>query len=365
MKIAIAGVLSKPIRKDIPGGTEVFTYLLVKGLVELGHEVTLYCAKGSKTAAQHQIEICDSREAIRTESNVELIYPYTLLQIRQILEDMKKQHFDIFHINCLKTFMFSYFADQIPIPIVHTIHRDFMSNKQLFTVYDRIGFHTNEYFVFVSENACRQSILQKNTHVIHNGIDVNDYPFLSAKNQSFFLWISRIDPLKGPKEAILSAKKTGERLILTGSRDKQKYEDYFKMEIQPLLDEKITYEEPSTFQRKIELFQKAKAFVFPIQWEEPFGLVVTESLSCGTPVITFDRGAMSEIVTNNVTGYIVPPKEGIDGIARAIKKMNTLSEEEYKEMRKNCRASIEKRFSYTFTAQSYEHLYRNILHTAH
>lgn len=361
MNIAIAGVVTKSITAHPLGGTEAFTYLLVKGLVERGHEVTLYCAEGSKTQAQHQIFVCSSQEAMRNESNVEFVYPYTLLEIRKILQDVKSSKFDILHVNFLKTFMLSYFASDIQIPILHTIHRDFMSSQHLYDVYNKIGFHQNEHFAFVSKRAQTLSILKDKIHVVYNGIDTNEYPYKSSFNQKEFLWLSRIDPLKGPKEAAQAAKIAGVKMVLSGDIDRQKYQDYFSSEITPLLSSDIIYEKPSTMEHKIDLYQKSRAYVFPIQWEEPFGLVVVEALSCGTPVITFNRGAMSEIIDNEVNGYLIEPEEGVDGIAKAIQKIKTMPEDAYAKMRLDCRRIAQEKFSYKKTAEGYENLYKSIL----
>lgn len=360
MKIAIAGVITKKIEPHPLGGTEMFTYLLVEGLVKKGHDVTLYCAKGSKTSATRQVEICEPAEAIGQESNVEFVYPYTLIEMRQILQDLGANKYDILHVSFLKTFMASFFADQIKIPLLHTIHRDFMENKRLHAVYQRIGFHPNEHFVFVSERARQRSLLKENTHAIHNGIDTQAYPF-SPECSDTFLWLSRVDELKGPKEAALAAQKAGVKLILSGDIDREKYQDYFDSEIKPLLSDSIVHEKPSTVERKIELYQKAKAFLFPIQWEEPFGLVVAEAMSCGTPVIAFNRGAMSEIIQDGVTGYLVDQGKGVEGIVEAINRLNSLSREEYAKMRQNARKRIEDNFSVARMVENYENLYKELI----
>ena len=359
MKIAIAAVITKKIEPHPLGGTEMFTYLLVEGLVKRGHDVSLYCAKGSKTSAR-QIEICEAEEAMGQESNVEFVYPYTLLEMRQILSDLEKENYEVLHINFLKTFMASFFANQIKIPLIHTIHRDFMESPRLHAVYEEIGFHPNEHFVFVSERARSRSLLKQNTHSIHNGIDTSNYPFSNEASDTF-LWLSRIDELKGPKEAALAAQKAGVRLILSGDIDREKYQKYFDLEIKPLLSDTIVYEKPSSVEHKLELYQKAKALLFPIQWEEPFGLVVAEAMSCGTPVIAFNRGAMPEIVQDGVTGFLVDYEKGVDGLAEAIGKLNSLTNEEYAKMRKNSRKRIQENFSAERMVGKYEKLYQDLI----
>lgn len=361
MNVAIAGVISKPIDENPFGGTEAFTFLLIKGLVELGHNVTLYCGEGSKTHAQQHVFICDPKIAMSSSSNVEFIYPYTLLEIRRILADMKEKKFDILHVNFLKTFMLSFFSKDIHLPILHTIHRDFFELKEFYNLYNAVGIGNNENFCFVSNNALKKSLLKKNVHSIHNGIDIDKYYPYHEKIYPNYLWLSRIDPLKGPHVAIQAAKETRVKLILSGDIDRAKYQTYFETSIQPHLNNHILYEAASGFNRKLELYQSARAFIFPIQWEEPFGLVIVEALSCGTPIITFKRGAMSELIIEGENGFLVDPKKGATGIAKAIKKMESLSLKEYTDMRQNCRRSVIKKFSYKSMATNYAMLYEKLV----
>lgn len=360
MKIAIAGVVTKPIIPHPLGGTERMTYLLVEGLVKRGHEVILYCAKGSTTSA-HQREICDASQAMGQESNIEFVYPYTLLEIRKIIEDTTTMQFDIIHVNILKSFMVSFFAPQISAPILYTLHRDFFSHPKIASVYQKIGIHDNEYFAFVSKNAAKRSLLKVRSSVIYNGIPSQEYPFATENNQQYFLWLSRMDPLKGPVDAIEAAKKAQVSLKMLGDIDRDFYEQYFVKEIQPFLSSQISYERGGSFEHKIDLYQEAKAFIFSSHWDEAFGLVVIEAMSCGTPVIAYKRGAMSELIEDGVTGYLVDPQKGVEGLAEAIQKINALSKEEYVQMRKASRKRVEEHFSIEKTVENYEMLYKKIL----
>ena len=372
MRIAIAGVITKQITAHPLGGTEAFTSLLIDGLVKKGHDVTLYCAQGSQTNATRQIEVCKAEEAMGSESNVEFVYPYTLLEIRKIIEDIKEKKFDLLHINVLKTFLFSYFADQIPIPMIHTMHRDFLQNKKIFQVYQKIGFHDNEYFVFVSKSAHKLSFLQHNTFDVFNGIDIAKYPF-SEQGGDKLLWLSRIDPLKGPKEAILAVNQAKKQLMMSGDIDRQKYQEYFDQELKSLIVDDITYEKPISLERNIELFHHAKAFIFPIQWEEPCPLTVLESMACGTPLIAFARGSLVESVVDGETGFLVNPsdndirgswivkKTGINGLTEAIERLYAMSSEKYLAMRKACRNRAEENYTIDKMVDKYLNIYTQIL----
>lgn len=373
MKIAVAGVVSKKIIPYALGGTEVFTYLLVNELVKRGHEVTLYCAKGSQTKAQNQIEICEADEAMGIESNIEMVYPYTLLEVRQILADIKKKKFDLLHVNFLKTFMLSFFADQINIPILYTLHREFFSNPKIFNAYSRMGFCSNENFVFVSKSEQEKSLFKGKTSYIYNGINVNNYVYSPQERSEELFWLSRIDPTKGPKEAILASSAAGKRLRLVGDIDRKKNQEYFEQELEPLLSDTIIYEKPTDFERNLELYQKAKAFLFPIAWEEPFGLVMVEAMSCGTPVIAFARGAAPELIKDGVTGFVINSSEndfrgdwivkktGIDGLKEAIERIYSMPKDEYQKMSYACRKHVKENFSVEIMVGNYIKLYREII----
>lgn len=373
MKIGIAGVVTKRIEENALGGTEAFTYLLVDGLVKRGHEVTLYCAKGSKTPAQHQVEICNPEDALGEESNLHFVYPYTILEVRAILADIKENKFDILHINFLKTFLMSYFASQVNIPILYTMHRDFMSRPKIYEIYEKIGFSPNEHFVYVSKRPQELSLLKKNAGYIYNGINTLKFPISEKNDQDRFLWLSRVDELKGSSQAIRACSEAKVKLILSGIIDRTKYQGFFDKEIKPYLTEEIVFEEHTDFERKLELYQNARAFLFPIQWEEPFGLVLIEAMATGTPIVAFARGAIPEIVVDGITGFIVNSsnedkrgdfivkKTGIEGLVEAIQRLNSLSQEEYVKMRQACRKRVEKNFTIEKTIEGYENMYKKIL----
>ncbi len=162
-----------------------------------------------------------------------------------------------------------------------------------------------------------------------------------------------LDP-KGVTNAIAAAQKSGERLKIVGNVEDTTFFDEL---VKPYLNDKIEFvgavssEQTLTREQIVKLFQGAKAFLFPINWEEPFGLVMAEAMSCGTPVIAFNRGSVSEIVVDGKNGFIVSPEDGIDGLVSKINKLSSITSEE-------CRRDAVARFSKKRMADDYEALYK-------
>jgi glycosyltransferase involved in cell wall biosynthesis len=136
---------------------------------------------------------------------------------------------------------------------------------------------------------------------VYNGVDLKEFPF-SEKPKDYFIFMAAIGEHKNPKDAILAAKKSGEKLILAGGKAR---EPYFSKEIKPRLDGKIIkYVGEVSGKERTTLLRNAKALLFPIRWQEPFGLVMIEAMACGTPVIAYPNGAVPEIVKDGETGYL-------------------------------------------------------------
>jgi glycosyltransferase involved in cell wall biosynthesis len=372
MNIAIAGVITKEITSYSLGGTEAFTYLLIQGLLKKGHNVTLYCAKGSQSSAR-QVEICTTQEAKMSASNVDFVYPYTILEMNRLLVDAQTQQYDIVHINFLKTFIASFFAAQLAVPVVHTMHKEYFQIPKMVELYHTIGMKDNEYYVMVSDDARKRSLVQRNCFTVPNGISLEEYVF-SPQSGDAFLWLSRIDPLKGPKEAALAARRAGKKLLLCGVIDRAKYQTFFDTEIQVLLSDTIRFTGPAgSTAEKVQMYSNAKAFVFPILWEEPFGLVVVEAMACGTPVVAFARGAMQEIIEDGVSGFLVNASDsdirgdfviqttGIAGIAEGMNRISEMPQEAYAKMRENARKRVEQNFTVEKMVQGYIEVYEKIL----
>ena len=171
-------------------------------------------------------------------------------------------------------------------------------------------------------------------------------PFEEVKND-YLLFLGRITTVKGIIEAIETAKKSGLPLVIVAKVDPVDSK-FFKERVEPLLDGKQTrYVGEADNETKIEYLKKARALLFPILWEEPFGLVMVEALACGTPVIAFRRGSVPEIIEDGVNGFIVT---SVDEMAAAVKKLPEISP-------RACRDSVEVRFALKRMVDEYEKLF--------
>ncbi|MEZ5039041.1 MAG: glycosyltransferase [Saprospiraceae bacterium] len=185
---------------------------------------------------------------------------------------------------------------------------------------------------------------------IHNFTDTDFLTPNSNQSKEYLLFLGRIEPIKGTKEAIEAAKATGEKLLIAGNIP-EAYQSYFDQEVKPWLSDQIQYVGPVNDVQKRELFQGAKAFLFPIQWEEPFGIVMAESLACGVPIIAFDRGSVPEVVIHGKNGFIC---KSLQEMVNAIDKIETIAPS-------SCRKYAETNFSSHSIAKKYLLLFEDLL----
>jgi len=180
--------------------------------------------------------------------------------------------------------------------------------------------------------------------VIYHGVEVEKYPFTKDK-EDYLVYLGRIDYSKGVHIAVRVARKAGEKLIIIGPIADEKYFEHY---IKPYVDDNnIRYIGEVDFKTKVEYLSKAKAMIYPVQYEEFFGIAMVEALACGTPVIGFRRGSVEEIVKNGVTGYAVTSE---DDMITAIKNIDRIDPWE-------CRRDAEERFSAQAMTLKYERLY--------
>ncbi|RLF28685.1 MAG: glycosyltransferase family 4 protein [Thermoplasmata archaeon] len=358
LKIAVIAPLWVPVPPESFGGTEIVVSNLVEELVKKGHKVTLFASGESKTSAKLKSFIDVSICAQRNKGKKLLFDPRGKLYYdlgNHLKAFTEQEKFDVIHSHLGKVAIF--FSSLLKVPLVVTQHIPFpgKGRQDLFKCFRDYNKHT--YFIPISCNQVNvaEYKIAKIQPRIFNGINVNRHKFnLSPKD--YFVFLGRIMPEKGTLEAVKAISKVKGKLKIAGSVGNKKYFERVKKYID---GKNIKYIKEVKFREKNILLKNAKALLFPIDWEEPFGLVMTEAMACGTPVIAFKRGSVSEVVKHGKTGFIVPPlnkkgKTNIEGLVEAIKKIDQID-------RKECRRHVEENFTVKKMVDEYEKVYYKII----
>ncbi|MBU1167815.1 glycosyltransferase family 4 protein [Patescibacteria group bacterium] len=340
-----------PIYLSVPpakrGGTERIVFDLVEEQVRAGHEVTLFSVKTSKTSAKLEYlfnkpftQEKDFQEwTSRREINL------TLAHIEKALS--KEDNFDVFH------FHFDDFVPQfspfIKKPILTTFH--YVIDQKVYNLFRQR--YQNYFPIALSHNQIKG--LEGFSAVVPNGLNLNEIPFKDTK-EDFLITAGRIVPDKGIKESIDIAKSLQEDLVIIGhvnprvKRSVQYYEEHLAKDID---NQHIKHLDGLSHQELLEYFSRAKAFVFPLQWEEPFGLVVIEAMACGTPVVALDRGAMREIIKDKSTGFLC---QNVEEMKEALKKIDQIDPQA-------CRQHVQDNFSISRVSKLYIEAYQHAINS--
>lgn len=337
MRIAQIAPLWIPIPPLTYGGTEFIVSLITEELVKRGHQVTLFATGDSKTKAR--LVPVWPKSLWRAKLNV----PHAVFSLlyHEILS--RQDEFDIIHDHC--EFYTAPFSKFLTPPVISTVHHPMY--EEMIILFKKFS---NINYIAISKNQRKTAPGVNFVKTIYNGIPLERYLF-QENPKDYLLWISKITPQKGLAEAIEVAKRTGEKLIIAGIIPKEE-QDYFEYRVQPMIDGKqIQFVGAANFEKKVELFRNAKALLYPIRRPEPFGLVVVESMACGTPVIAYKKGSMPEIIKDGKTGFLVDSQtEMID----ALKKINQID-------RRTCRRYVARKFGIQKMVNKYEALYNTIL----
>jgi len=287
------------------GGVEKIVAYLADGLTKKGHEVTLFAPPGSKTEAKNLVSIF--RKPLR-EAGVSWDNKYwDLMNLSEAVRRAGQGAFDIVHnhIDAAEVF----FSGLNKIPVISTIHNGIYFNKQANeyykTRYEILKAGRNNLSVVFISKALKNLVgfNFKKSRVIYNGIDTKKFAF-NEKPDDYFLWVGRIEKKKGIENAIEAVSRVGGRLIIAGRIDEIS-KQYFTATIKPKLSKKIRYISELNENELADFYGNARAFLYPIEWEEPFGLVVAEAMACGTPVIAYRRGSMEELIKNGKSGFVI------------------------------------------------------------
>ncbi|RJQ52614.1 MAG: glycosyltransferase family 4 protein [Actinobacteria bacterium] len=322
------------------GGIEWVVALLCDELVRRGHDVTLFATGDSRTKA-HLRYVFDLGQ---TEKMGECLPD--AMHVSAAFQSAGE--FDLIHDH--SGFLGVAFSSFIETPVLHTLHGAFTSDVTKFYT----AFAESCYYNAISEyqRGCCPSLRYVDT--VYNAIDVEDYPFSNEK-EGFALMISRISPDKGTHLAIKVAQEAGIRLVLAGKIDSGVDQRYFESMVEPGIDgDRVRFVGEVTESEKRQLMSSASCFLFPIQWPEPFGLVMAEAMAAGTPVVAIRNGSVPEVVRDGKTGFVVDTPEEM------VPKIAELGEIDPRE----CRSHVERNFSPSKMAEAYERNYWRILEEA-
>ncbi|HUI13198.1 MAG TPA: glycosyltransferase family 4 protein [Xanthobacteraceae bacterium] len=338
MHIAQVAPLTEAIPPKLYGGTERVVSWLTEELIALGHEVTLFASGDSVTAAR--LEAVWPR-ALRLDGAVRDPNALHMMMLERVYQSASE--FDFLHCH-LDYYPFSLFSRQAT-PFVTTLHGrlDLPEHQPVFNTFSSVP-------VVSISNAQRRPLPQANwVRTVHHGLPAQLLVPKPVK-PSYFAFLGRIAPEKGFDRAIRIAQHCGMPLKVAAKIDKVD-QDYFDEQIKPLMRSgNIEYIGEISDKEKSEFLSGAVVLLVPIDWPEPFGLVMIEAMACGTPVIAFNRGSVPEVVEDGVTGFVV---EDINGAIGAVDRLGHLS-------RDKVRRRFEERFTARRMAQDYLAVYRSL-----
>ena len=341
MRIAHTTSIYIPVPPPTHGGTELQVYLLTEELVRRGHDVTLY-ASGDSQVSSHLHAVA---EHATLDDPTVTRYMDKELETRSVAELYRNAgSYDVIHAHWPT--LAPYFAPFTGTPTVMTYH---YAEPEVHAYYRREAPAVQP--VCVSH---RQAELlgEPDLPVIYNGLDVASVPFGELADD-YLVLVARMIPSKGVAEAVRIAKQAGERLILIGSATDYLpwARGYFQEQVAPLVDgDQIVHVSELPNAEVLGIVSRAKAFLFPLQGEEPFGLAALEAMATGTPVIAFERGAMPELVEDGVSGFLVA--NDTEALA-ALASVGSLN-------RTRVREHVAERFGHERMVDSYEALYRTV-----
>jgi glycosyltransferase involved in cell wall biosynthesis len=329
------------------GGIEVVIYLLVEGLVDRGHEVTLCTVATSSTRAAMHTLFDDEMKAY-LDAPPSSFLNVALTHALDCYKALPAGGIDIVHDHTWKEGLLA--AAFLDIPVVHTVHGPFNEeNKRFYGLFKDNG---QVHFVTISDfqRKCLPGLNYAGT--VYNGILLENYPYAEEK-EDFYFYMGRFNEEKAPHLACQVAKELGAKLILAGKVHEDEERRYFNRRIIPFLSSDIQFvgELGQWSQEKLNFFSRAKGYLYPIQWDEPFGLTMAEAMACGTPVVAFRRGAAAELVDHETTGFIVDTMEQFFDATQRVSEI-----EPHK-----CRERVERMFTAETMVGGYESVYRKVL----
>jgi glycosyltransferase involved in cell wall biosynthesis len=323
------------------GGTEAVVASLVDQLVGRGHEITLVGAGDHATRATRFERVYATPPTDRLgEALPEVI---AAAEAGRVLDGLD---LDLIHDHSLAGPLL---ARGRAVPTVVTMHGPVTGESGDY--HARLGRTID--LVAISEAQRRLNPALNWVGTVHNAIDVASFPYRAEKTDEV-LWLGRFSPDKAAHLAIDAARARGRRVVLAGKLNEPGEHHYFEQFIRPRLGPDVDYVGEADSELKRELLARAACLAFPIQWEEPFGMVMIEAMACGTPVVAYRRGSVAEVVRDGVSGLIVDPAADLNAFAAALDHARELDPAD-------CRRHAEQHFDLPVMAAAYERIYRMLV----
>jgi glycosyltransferase involved in cell wall biosynthesis len=334
MKIAMLSPLSWRTPPRHYGPWENIVSLLTEQLVAMGHDVTLFATGDSHTSGK-LASVCERPWSEDASINPKV---WECLHIAEVFS--RADEFDLIH-NHFDFLPLSYSAFT-STPVVTTIHG--FSSPSILPVYQK--YNKQSYYVAISDTDKHPTLEYIAT--VHHGIDLAQFQY-QPEAGDYLLFFGRIHPDKGVHRAIEVAKKSNKRLVIAGIIQD---EAYFKEQVEPHIDgAMVQFIGPIEPEKRQEILAGARVLLHLIEFDEPFGLSVVESMACGTPVIAFARGSMPELIRDGKTGFLV---DDVEAAVQAVDRVGSLD-------RQTCRDEVEQRFTCQRMAKDYLDVYQQIL----
>jgi len=324
-------------------------YFIAEGLAKRGHEVYYYGSKESKISCHL---VSDNMAAIKynkelqpylADNNEKAVNFYEQLAIGRIYRDAADKKLDIINIHPYRRAV--QYAGIVPTPTVFTLHDPIEGFGKYVLEYTKK--QPNSHIISISNSQRKPAPGLNYAATVYNGLNLKKYEF-NPKPQNYFVAAGRFVPEKGIDIACQIAKKMKIKLKFVGGLAKGNYWD---KEIKPYLSSDIKYQGMLKYYQMGDFLNQGRALLYPLRWEEPFGLIMTEAMAGGTPVIAFNHGSVPELIKDGVTGFIV---KTIPEMIRAIKKIDTID-------RRACREWVEQKFTTETMVDGYERAFYMIL----
>ena len=344
MRIAQVAPLYESVPPKLYGGTERVVSYLTEELVGLGHEVTLFASGDSRTTAR-LVPACD--RALWRDPSCRETLPHQVRLMELVFQE--ERNFDVIHFHC--DYLHFPLLRRHATPAVTTLH----GQVNLHDVKPFFQEYAEAALVSISDDQRRPLPGANWQATVYHGLPLHLHTFRRQPGD-YLLFVGRISPEKRLDRAIEIARRTG-RQLKVAAKIYDEDRSYYQSSIEPLLRESrsfVKFVGEVGGRDKDELMGNAYAFLFPIDWPEPFGLVMIESLACGTPVIAWNNGSVPEVLSDGTTGFVVG---SVDEAVKAVSEVVNLS-------RAACRRAFEQRFDAARMARSYVEVYSRLVQKA-